>query len=137
MDQQRGEGESGNTAAKVGDTVSGLAAQSQQTVRDAIDRGKPMLQDAQAKAGQAMEQATDLARKASTAGVQAAMQASDAVQGAAREIGSQARQTATTVYQQGARAGGFVSQYTTEQPIAALLIAAAIGYALAYLIHRP
>jgi hypothetical protein len=49
--------------------------------------------------------------------------------------GNQASQAASAVYQQGARAGGSVTQYTTEQPLTALLIAAAIGYAIAYLIH--
>ena len=31
----------------------------------------------------------------------------------------------------------YVRQYTLQQPVASLLIAGAIGYSLAYLIHRP
>ena len=61
----------------------------------------------------------------------------DAVQGAARDVGNQASQAATTVYEQGARAGASVSKYAAEQPLIALLIAGAIGYGIAYLIHRP
>ncbi len=137
MDQQVGEVRMSDAAAKVGDAVSDLAAQTKESVRDAVDRGKPMLHDLQASAGEAVDGATDLARKASTAGVQAATQASDAIQGVAREVGSQTGQAASAIYQQGARAGGYVSEFTAERPLAALLIAGVIGYALAYLIHRP
>jgi len=79
-------------------------------------------------AGAVVDRATDLARKASAPVVQAV----DAIQGAARDVG----QAANAVYQQGARAGGSVSQYATEQPLTALVIAGALGYGLAYLIHR-
>jgi hypothetical protein len=82
-----------------------------------------------ASAGGAVGEATDLARKASDVGLQAVTQASDAIQGAAREVGSQA-------YQQGARARGYLAPFVTEQPLAALLIAGSIGYGLAYLMLR-
>jgi hypothetical protein len=83
-------------------------------------------------AGAAMDKAADLAHKASTAGAQAV----DAIQGAACDVGNQASRATSAVYEQGARAGGSVTRYTTEQPLTALLIAAAIGYGIAYLIHR-
>jgi ElaB/YqjD/DUF883 family membrane-anchored ribosome-binding protein len=136
MDNQDNENAMGGSAAQVGEKVSNLAAQTQGTVRDAIERGKPMLNDMQAKAGEAIGQATDLARKASSTGLQAVTQASDTVQGAARQVGNQASQAATKVYEQGAWAGGYITRYTVEQPLTALLIAAAIGYGIAYLIHR-
>jgi ElaB/YqjD/DUF883 family membrane-anchored ribosome-binding protein len=136
MDQQRDQSAMSDSAAKVGEKAGNLAAQAQGTVRDAIDRGKPVLDDLQAKAGQAMGQASDMARQASSAGAQAVSQASDAVQGAARQVSGQASQAASKVYEQGAWAGGHISRYTAEQPLAALLIAAAIGYGIAYLIHR-
>jgi len=63
-------------------------------------------------------------------------QAGEIVQSAAREAGNQATQAATNLYQQGSRAGDFISRYTAAQPITALLVASAIGYGLAYLIHR-
>jgi ElaB/YqjD/DUF883 family membrane-anchored ribosome-binding protein len=122
MDQQQGEVVMSDAAAKVGGTVSDLITKTEKTVQDLRDT-----------AGTAMDKAADLARKASTAGVQAV----DAIQGAARDVGNQASQAATTVYQQGARAGGSVSRYAAEQPLTALLIAGAIGYGIAYLIHRP
>ena len=100
-------------------------------VQDKIDQAKPVLRDLRESAGTAMDKAADLAQKASNAGVQAV----DAVQ-AARDVANQASQAASAVYQQGARAGGTVSRYAAEQPLTALLVAAAIGYGVAYLIHR-
>ena len=133
MDQQRGEGVVNDATAKVEATVTDLAAKTEKIVQDQIDQGKPVLRDLQARAGAAIGMAADLTRKASSAGVQAV----DAVQGVARDVGNQAGQAANAVYQQGARAGGSVSRYAAEQPLTALLIAGAIGYGLAYLIHRP
>jgi ElaB/YqjD/DUF883 family membrane-anchored ribosome-binding protein len=96
-----------------------------------------VFQDLQAGAGEVMEKANALVREVSTAGSQAVVQAGDAAQGVAREVGNQAGQAAATVYQHGARAGGYLSRYAAEQPLTALLIAGAVGYGLAYLIHRP
>jgi ElaB/YqjD/DUF883 family membrane-anchored ribosome-binding protein len=125
-----------DATAKVGDTVSDLAAKTEKVVQEKIDQGKPMFQDLQANAGAAIDKAAGLARDASSAGIQAVAQASDAIQGVAREVGNKVDQAATTAYQQGARAGGYVSRYAEEQPLTALLIAGSIGYGLAYLIHR-
>jgi ElaB/YqjD/DUF883 family membrane-anchored ribosome-binding protein len=136
MDQQRGEGMVSDATAKVGDTVSDLATKAEKMAQDKIDQGKPVLRDLQASAGAAIDKAAGLARDASSAGIQAVAQASDAIQGAAREVGKQVDQAVTTAYQQSTRAGGYVSRYAAEQPLAALLIAGAIGYGLAYLIHR-
>jgi ElaB/YqjD/DUF883 family membrane-anchored ribosome-binding protein len=133
MDQQRGEDVMSDATEKVGNTVSDLGAKAGEMVQDKIDQSKPVLRDLQESATAAMDKAADLARKVSTAGAQAV----DAVQGAARGVGNQASQAASTVYEQGARAGGSVSRYTADQPLMALLIAGAIGYGLAYLIHRP
>ena len=88
-----------------------------------------MMQDAQTSAA-------TLARQASEAGRQAMAQAGELVQGAAREAGNQATQAATNLYQRSSRAGDFIAQYAAEQPVTALLVAGAIGYGLAYLIHR-
>ena len=135
MDQHRDQSAMSDSAAEVGEKVGNLS-QTQGTVRYAIDRGKPLLHNLQGKAGDAMGQTTDTARQASSAGVQAVTQASNAVPGAARQVSSQASHAATKVYEQGAWAGGYITRYTAEQPLTALLIAAAIGYGIAYLIHR-
>jgi ElaB/YqjD/DUF883 family membrane-anchored ribosome-binding protein len=107
------------------------------SVRDVVDQGKAMWQEAKANAGDALNKASSAARDISAAGSQAAAQASEVIQGVTRQVGNQASQAATTLYEQGANAGGYVSRYTAEQPWTALLVAAAIGYGLAYLIHRP
>ena len=133
MDQQQGEAAMRDAAAKVGDTVGNLTTEADKVMQDKIDQAKPVLRELRESAGAAMDKAADLAQKASTAGVQAV----DAVQGAARDVANQATQAANAVYQQGARAGGSVSRYAAEQPLTALLVAAAIGYGIAYLIHRP
>jgi len=138
MDRQGVEGrvsDMSDTAAKIGNTVSDLAAQTETGVQDKLDQGKGLLHDLRASGGEAMDKAT--ARKASTVGGQAVARAGDAIQGAARDAGNRTRQAATILCQQGGRAGGYVSRYTADQPLTALLIAGALGYGLAYLIHRP
>jgi hypothetical protein len=122
---------------RVEDVVTDKAAEVAGAIQGKLDQGKGVLQDLQAGAGEAMEKATTLVREVSTAGSQAVAQAGDIVQGVAREVGGQAGQAAAAVYQQGTRAGGYLSRYAAEQPLTALLIAGALGYGLAYLIHRP
>ena len=75
---------------------------------------------------------SDLAGQARSAAVEAA----NTIQGAAIETGKQVRDAAAETYRQGARAGEYVSRNTAEQPLLALLIAGAVGYGLAYMIHR-
>ena len=133
MDQQQGEAVMSETAAKVGDTVGDLTASTGKLVQDKIDQAKPVLRDLRESAGAAMDKAADLAQKASNAGVQAV----DAIQGVARDVGNQTSQAVTSAYRQGTRAGAYVTRYAAEQPLTALLIAGAIGYGIAYLIHRP
>jgi len=104
MDKRRVEDVVTDTVAEVGDAAKGK-----------LDQGKGVLEGLQASAGEALGKATTLVREVSTAGSQAVVQAGDAVQGVAREVGSQAGQAAATVYQQGARAGGYLSRYAAEQ----------------------
>lgn len=57
----------------------------------------------------------------------------------AQDLARRAREQASTagdvIYQQGSRAGEYLSRNINEYPFAALLIAGAVGYGLAYLIH--
>ena len=133
MDQQRGEDVVSDATEKVGNTVSDLGATAEKIVQDRVDQSKSVLRDLQESAAAAVDKTADLARKVSAPAVHAA----DTIQGIARDVGNQVGQAASTVYDQGARAGGSVSRYTAEQPLTALVIAGAIGYGLAYLIHRP
>jgi ElaB/YqjD/DUF883 family membrane-anchored ribosome-binding protein len=75
------------------------------------------------------ETAKGFAEKAQTA----AMQVGGTLRDAAVETGSRAGDAAAKAYQQTA---DYVSRNTAEQPWTALLIAGAVGYATAYLIHR-
>ena len=57
----------------------------------------------------------------------------------AQQLTRRAREQATiandVLYQQGTRAGEYLSRNINEHPLAAVLIAGAFGYGLAYLIH--
>jgi ElaB/YqjD/DUF883 family membrane-anchored ribosome-binding protein len=118
MDQRSNQDRVSETAAKAGHAAS-----------EAIQQGKEVIQDAQAGAASLAQQATDLAR-------QGMAQAGEVVQSAAREAGNQATRAAANLREQGSQAGDFITRYSAEQPVTALLVAAAIGYGLAYLIHR-
>ena len=132
MDQHQVEAAVSDAVAQVGASVDELIGKTGKTMQEKIDQAKRALRDLQESAGAALDKAGDLAQKASIAGAQAV----DAVQGAARDVANHASRTATAVYQQGDRAVGSVSRYAAEQPLTALLVAAAIGYGIAYLIHR-
>ena len=75
------------------------------------------------------EAAKDLAEKAQTV----ATQAGSAIRDAALETTNRAGDAAAKAYRQ---TSDYVGRSTVEQPLTALLIAGAIGYAAAYLIHR-
>ena len=53
----------------------------------------------------------------------------------ARRAGEQAAMASDALYQQGTRAGEYLTRNVNEYPFAALLIAGAIGYGLGFLIH--
>ena len=53
-----------------------------------------------------------------------------------QNVAPQAKEVASNLYERGSQSGDYARQFAAEQPVAALLIAAAIGYGLAYLIHR-
>jgi ElaB/YqjD/DUF883 family membrane-anchored ribosome-binding protein len=137
MDEQRVETLAADAAAMARDTVGNLAAQTQSNLQGKIEQGKAILDNAKAGAGDAIEKATAVVRDVSAAGAQAAAKANEVMQDVARGVGDRATQAATALYQQGTNAGGYLSRYAAEQPLTALLLAAALGYTLAYLVHRP
>ena len=127
MDQQQVQDMASDSAAKTAEAATDAVKQASAGLQSALDRGKSAVDQMQAGA-------TSLARQASEAGRQAISQAGDTVQGL---TGDRAGEVASNLYQQGVTAGGYISRFAAEQPIAALLMAGAIGYGLAYLIHRP
>jgi hypothetical protein len=76
----------------------------------------------------AVETGNDLAGKAQTA----ATEAGNTIQNAAMET---AKQVSDATSKHGAQAAEYVSRNTTEKPLLALLIAGAIGYGIAYMVH--
>src|SRR5262245_57489501 len=69
-----------------------------------------------------------------------------AVMEVARNVGEQARTAAASAqdlarrageqtYEQGQRAGEYLTRNVNEYPLAALMVAGAIGYGIAYLVH--
>ncbi len=65
----------------------------------------------------------------------AASDAGATAQDLARRAREQAAVAGDVFYQQGARAGKYLTQNVNEYPLTALFIAAAIGYGVAYLMH--
>jgi ElaB/YqjD/DUF883 family membrane-anchored ribosome-binding protein len=129
MDQQQIKSAATDMAEKLGEAGDNAVQAGANIQQRTLDQGKAMSQDFQASAASA-------ARQAANTGRQAMGQARESVQDAAREIGEKTTQAASVLYQQGSLAGGYITRFTTEQPATALFIAAAIGYGLAYLIHR-
>jgi ElaB/YqjD/DUF883 family membrane-anchored ribosome-binding protein len=80
----------------------------------------------------AVEKAGDLAGKARTT----AAEAGNTIRDVAIETGNKVSDVATETRKQGMKAGDYLSQSTAEQPLLALLLAAAVGYGIAYLVHR-
>jgi ElaB/YqjD/DUF883 family membrane-anchored ribosome-binding protein len=118
MDQPRAR-EIAKEAAAQGDKAANEAAQRVSVgAQPALDQGKAMVQD--------------LASQASEVGRQAVGQAGELLQ----NVAPQAKEAASNLYERGSQSGEYVRQYAAEQPVAALLIAAAITYGLGYLIHR-
>jgi len=136
MDDQPFQTDVRDAMEKIGAAAGDLAVQSQAAAQNRLDQGRAIFQDLKTSTGEAVEKATAVARDLSASGTQAAAQAGELIKGAARDVGNQAGQAATALYQQGANAGGYLARFAAEQPLAALLIAAACGYGLAYLIHR-
>ena len=62
--------------------------------------------------------------------------AKDTLRGTVDALSDQARTAASSAQQQMGSAGESLGQMVQEQPVAALLTASAVGYLLAFLIHR-
>ena len=114
--------------------------QPQETARDAAENEGKAASEAVQRVGaqiqplldQGKSIVQDLANQASEVGRQAVGQAGDLLQ----NVAPQAKEAASNLYQRGSQSGEYARQFAAEQPVAALLIAAAIGYGLAYLVHR-
>jgi len=110
-----GTGKSGNDGDDVGAMVADTVEQAKTVARSVVGE---QAWSAAASAGAA---AQDMARSAGTA---------------AQDMARKVRDNATdTIYEQGSRAGQYLTRNVNEYPLAALLIAGAVGYGIAYLMH--
>jgi ElaB/YqjD/DUF883 family membrane-anchored ribosome-binding protein len=79
----------------------------------------------------ASRQAKDMAQRAA----ETARETSETAWDVAQKTATQAREAAGEAYARGERGARELARRVEEQPLAALLIAGAIGYAIAYLLH--
>jgi ElaB/YqjD/DUF883 family membrane-anchored ribosome-binding protein len=100
-------------ATNMGDDASKLAAKASERIDSASQQAKDMAQRAAQTVQETSTAAWDVAQKAS----------------------AQAREAAGEAYAQGERAARDLARRVEEQPLAALMIAGAVGYAMAYLLH--
>ena len=100
------------------DAANEAAQQAGAGVQSALDQGKSVAQD--------------LANRASETSRQAMGRVGEYVD----TVAPQAKEVASNLYDQGSQSGEYIRQYAAQQPLTALLIAGALGYMLAYLIHR-
>ena len=121
-----------NTAGQVLNVLSGLAGDA----KGKLDQGKAKVEELQATAGDVVQQVKTAAQDFGEQAKSAAANAGDVVQDFARQARDQVEPAADKLYQQGARAGDSLVHNVEQNPLLAILIAGAIGYGLAYLIHR-
>lgn len=117
MDQPRAREIAKDAAEQAGKTANEAAKWVGERVQPALDQGKSMAQD--------------LADQASETGRQAMDRAGEFVESVAPQV----KQAASNLYDQGSRSGEYVRQYAAQEPLTALLIAGAIGFALGYLVR--
>jgi ElaB/YqjD/DUF883 family membrane-anchored ribosome-binding protein len=96
------------------------------------DQASKVVNDLKEGVADAAERAGDMAGKARTT----AAEAGNTILDTAIDAGKKVSDIAADTYKQGVKAGDYLSQRTAEQPLLALLLAAAVGYGIAYLVHR-
>lgn len=111
--------------------------QNKDSVRRASEPAGMARQQPEAGTGDgAVEQAKTMARTVGEQARNIAGSAGSTAQDLARRAREQVNQVNTdALYEQGARAGEFLTRNVNEYPLAALLIAGMVGYGLGYLIH--
>lgn len=131
MDENRIAGAVRNAEGKVEGAVGELTGDTRTKIEGKLDQGAGKVQGAVAKAidelggGAIADRASSLMKQATDAGETAA----SAVQDAAQKAGAQASDVGQRLYEEGRRA-------VQEQPVTAVLVAAAFGYVMASLVHR-
>jgi hypothetical protein len=96
-----------------GDQAGGMSGGTSGTMEGTIEQAKAMARNVG-------EQARNMADNAGAT---------------AQDLARRAREQTDTLYRQGAQAGEYLTRNVNEYPLTALLIAGAVGYGLAYLVH--
>ena len=122
----------GATTAGMGETIGDTATSTVGQVGTMVGQARDQVRQI---AGDTMEQARNTARNLGDQAHSAMADPGATAQELARRAREQAVIAGDALYQQGTRAGEYLTQHVNEYPLAALLIAGAIGYGLAYLIH--
>ena len=122
-------------ATNMADDASKLAAKASERIDTASQQAKDMAQRAGQKTTDRIDSMSDQAKDLAQRAAQTVQETSEAAWDVAQKAGAQARQTAGQVYAQGERTARDLARRVEEQPLAALLIAGAVGYAMAYLLH--
>jgi uncharacterized protein YjbJ (UPF0337 family) len=138
MDENRLKGAVTDVEGKIEEAVGGLAGDTRTKIAGKVDQGVGKIQGALGKAKDelggtaAADRASAFVKQATTAGANVA----SAVEDAARRAGARASDIGERLYDESLRAGKSVGRVVEEQPLAAILVAAALGYGIAYLVHR-
>jgi uncharacterized protein YjbJ (UPF0337 family) len=131
MDENRIAGAVRNTEGKMEGAVGELTGNTRTKIEGKFDQGAGKVQGAVGKAidelggGAMADRASSFMKQATDAGETVA----SAVQDAAQKAGAQASDVGQRLYDEGRRA-------VQEQPVTAVLVAAAFGYVIASLVHR-
>jgi uncharacterized protein YjbJ (UPF0337 family) len=138
MDDNRITGGARTIDGKIEDAVGGLTGDTRTKIDGKLDQGVGKIQSAlgsvkDAFGGTAIaDRASILVKQATDAGETAA----SAVQDAAQKARAQASDIGERLYDEGRRAGDSIARTVEQQPLTAVLVAAALGYGIAYLMHR-
>jgi uncharacterized protein YjbJ (UPF0337 family) len=139
MDENRIKGAVRNAEGKVEEEAGGgLTGDARTKLEGKLEQGAGKVQGAFGRAiddlgGAAIaDRAASFVEKATAVGESAA----SAVQDAAQKAGAHASDFGERLYDNSRRAGQSIGRSIEEQPLAAVLVAAALGYAIAYLMHR-
>lgn len=127
MDENQIKGAAQDAVGKVKDAAGGLTGNVGSQTEGYVDQAAGELKG---QLGSAAGRAGDTANEAVDEISAAAGEATQTVKGTARAIGDK-------VYDAGARTGQYVGQTVKQQPLLSLIGAAAIGYALAFMLHSP
>ncbi len=104
-----------------------------ETIEKRVD---PIVQKTTSGMNDMAKAASDNARPALDQAREAATQMGAVLEDTARRVGATANDYGQEAYSRGQQAASLIERRVNDQPWAALAVAAAIGYGLAYLLHR-